>query len=67
MGPAVARCREALPDVFLNPRLSPVRMLTCTPCEIEQDAENLLRAAVTLDRVGVCCINMDAGTPDDNI
>jgi uroporphyrinogen-III decarboxylase len=66
-GSDIARCREALPDVFLNLRLSPVRMLTCTPREIAQDTDELLLAAAPLDRVGVCCINMDAGTPDDNI
>jgi uroporphyrinogen-III decarboxylase len=66
-GSDVARCRELLPDAFLNLRLSPVRLLTCTPREIADDTENLLRAAHPLDRVGVCCINMDAGTPDENI
>jgi uroporphyrinogen-III decarboxylase len=66
-GSDVARCRAALPDVFLNLRLSPVRMLRCTAREIAQDTDDLLRAAAPLDRVGVCCINMDAGTPDENI
>lgn len=66
-GSDVARCRELLPHTFLNLRLNPVRMLTCTPHEIAQDAESLLRAAGALDHVGVCCINMDAGTPDDNL
>lgn len=66
-GSDVARSRECLPDTFLNLRLNPVRMLNCTPQEIAADTEWLLRAAGPLDRVGVCCINMDAGTPDDNI
>ncbi len=66
-GSDIARCREALPNVFLNLRLSPVRMLTCTPREIGEDTENLLRAAAPLSYVGICCINMDAGTPDENI
>jgi uroporphyrinogen-III decarboxylase len=66
-GSDVARCREALPNAFLNLRFSPVRMLTCTPREIAEDTQNLLRAAGPLDRVGICCINMDAGTPDENI
>jgi uroporphyrinogen-III decarboxylase len=66
-GSDVARCREALPDVILNLRLNPVRMLTCTAAEITRDTEYLLGAAAPLDRVGVCCINMDAGTPDENI
>ena len=66
-GSDVAACRQALPEAFLNLRLSPVRMLTCTPQEIARDTENLLRAAGPLERTGICCINMDYGTPDDNL
>ncbi|MBI4789976.1 MAG: hypothetical protein HY782_23325 [Chloroflexi bacterium] len=66
-GSDVARCRELLPNAFLNLRLNPVRMLNCTPHEIAEDTEGLLRSAGPLDRAGICCINMDAGTPDDNI
>lgn len=63
----VARCREALPNAFFNLRLSPVRMLQCSPQEIAQDTEKLLLAAGPLAQAGVCCINMDYGTPDENI
>jgi hypothetical protein len=66
-GSDVARCREALPAAFFNLRLSPVRMLQCTPQEIAGDTEKLLLAAGPLEQAGVCCINMDYGTPDDNI
>lgn len=66
-GSDVAACREALPDAFFNLRLSPMRMLNCTPEEIAADTEALLKAAGPLEQVGVCCINMDYGTPDDNI
>jgi hypothetical protein len=66
-GSDVARVREILPDVFLNVRLSPIRMLQCTPQEIAADTENLLRAAGPLEKVGICCINLDHGTPDDNL
>jgi len=66
-GSDVAACREALPDAFLTLRLSPVRMLQCTPQEIADDTEKLLRAATPLEQAGVCCINMDHGTSDDNI
>jgi hypothetical protein len=66
-GSDVAACRQALPDAFLNLRLNPVRMLHCTPQEIAGDTERLLSAAGPLEQAGVCCINMDAGTPDDNI
>lgn len=66
-GSDVAAVREALPDAFLNLRLSPIRMLQCTPQEIAEDTEKLLLAAGPLEQVGICCINMDYGTPDDNI
>jgi uroporphyrinogen-III decarboxylase len=66
-GSDVANCREALPDAFLNLRLNPVRMLQGTPQEMVEDTERLLRAAGPLEQVGLCCINMDYGTPDDNI
>jgi len=66
-GSDVAAVREALPDVFLNLRLNPVRMLQATPQEIASDTEGLLRAAVSLENVGVCCINMDYETPNENI
>ena len=66
-GSNVARCSQALPDAFLNLRLSPVRMLTQTVEEARRDVEQLLAAANRPERVGVCCINMDAGTPDANV
>jgi hypothetical protein len=66
-GSDVAACCQALPDTFFNLRLSPVRMLTCAPKEIAADTESLLRAAGPLELAGVCCINMDYGTPDENI
>ncbi len=63
----VARCREAFPDAFLNLRLSPVRMLQQAADDIREDTEQLLLAAGPLDKTGVCCINMDYGTPDENV
>jgi Uroporphyrinogen decarboxylase (URO-D) len=66
-GSDVARCSQALPGAFLNLRLSPVRMLSAGAAEVRQDVERLLTAAARTERVGVCCINMDAGTPDANV
>lgn len=66
-GSDVARCRKELPDAFLNLRLNPVRMLQCTAAEIRRDAEQLLAAAGDTRNVGLCCINMDYGTPDENV
>ncbi|MHC1770689.1 MAG: hypothetical protein AB9907_02950 [Flexilinea sp.] len=61
------KCREALPGAFLNLRLSPIRLLRCTPDEAASDTEYLLSSVGSLDNVGICCINMDYGTPDENI
>jgi len=66
-GSDVARSRQLLPNAFFNLRLSPVRMLQCTPQEIASDTEKVLQAAGSLEKVGICCINMDDGTPDENI
>jgi hypothetical protein len=66
-GSDVAICRRAFPDAFLNLRLSPVRMLQETPEVIQKDVRGLLSSAGTFDKVGVCCINMDYGTPDENV
>ena len=66
-GSDVARVRRELPDVFLNLRLSPVRMLNATAGEIRDDATRLLEAAGGSGRCGVCCINMDYGTPEENV
>jgi hypothetical protein len=66
-GSDVTACRRALPEAFFNLRLSPMRMLTCTPQEIAADTEALLQTAGPLELAGVCCINMDYGTPDENL
>ena len=66
-GSDVKLCREALPDKFLSLRLSPVRMLSETADEIENDIVDLLRDAGPLEKTGLCCVNMDYGTPDENI
>jgi hypothetical protein len=66
-GSDIAQCRRKLPDAFFNLRLSPVRMLQCSPAEISADTEYLLNAASPLEQAGICCINMDYGTPDENI
>lgn len=66
-GSDVAAVRAALPGTFLNLRLNPVRMLNAAPHEIAADTEMLLKNAGPLEHAGVCCINMDYGTPDENI
>jgi hypothetical protein len=66
-GSDVARCSQALLDAFLNLRLSPVRMLQEPAETVRRDTLRLLEAAGRSAGVGVCCINMDYGTPDGNV
>ncbi len=64
----IAACRAALPDAWLSLRLNPVRMLTATAEQAAADTEKVLAAhGAPWERVAVCCINMDYGTPDEAI
>jgi hypothetical protein len=66
-GSNVAAVSRALPDAYLNLRLSPVRMLQESAEAIRADALRLLEAAGRTRNVGLCAINMDHGTPDENV
>ena len=66
-GSDINECSEIFSNSFLNLRLNPVRLLQCNKNEIYQDTLSLLKSSKRTENVGVCCINMDAGTPDENI
>jgi hypothetical protein len=67
-GSDIAACRAALPEAWLSLRLNPVKMLTATPDEAAADVAMLLDAhGAPWDKVAVCCINMDYGTPDETV
>jgi uroporphyrinogen-III decarboxylase len=66
-GADVKHCRELIPEAFFNIRLSPVKIKECTPDEVERDLVNMLENAGDLSKVGICCINMDYGTSDENV
>jgi hypothetical protein len=66
-GSDVSACRQALPEAVFSLRLSPVRVSRETPAEVRADVEGLLAAAGPLERAAICCINLDADTPDDNV
>jgi len=65
-GSDVRKCRELLPRAFLNLRVSPVRMLQQSAEQVRRDALELLAQAHP-GKAGLCCINMDAATPDENV
>jgi uroporphyrinogen-III decarboxylase len=66
-GSDVARCAELLPEAFLSLRLSSVRVLQGTAQEVRRDTEKLLTGAGRTANVAICCVNMDYGTPDENV
>lgn len=66
-GSDVAICRQHLPYVFFNLRLSPVKLLSCSENEVEEDVIRLVTMNGGIMNAGLCCINLDVGTPDDNI
>jgi len=66
-GSDVAACRKALPDAFFSLRLSPARLRTQTPAEVRADVERLLAQAGPLDKLALCCVAIDADTPDENV
>lgn len=66
-GSDVKKCREILPDAFFNLRLSPVKMLHDTAAQVRDDILRLVEQNGGIENAGLCCINMDYGTPDENI
>lgn len=66
-GSDVAVCRQALPDVFFSLRLNPARLQTETPDQVHADVEGLLAQAGPLEKLALCCVSLDANTPDENV
>jgi hypothetical protein len=66
-GSDIKAVRTALPDVFLNLRLRPTELLTKTPAYLRSEVCRMIRESQRTDKTGVCCINMDHGTPDENV
>ncbi len=63
----VAKCRLAAPDKFFNLRLSPVKLMAANPDYIPVIVESLVSQNGGIQNAGICCINMDADMPDENI
>lgn len=66
-GSDLEQCNRLFPGAFLNLRLSPVRMLETRPDEVYSEVTQALTTCGRREQVGVCCINMDSGTPDGNV
>jgi uroporphyrinogen-III decarboxylase len=66
-GSDVAACRQILPDAIFSLRLSPARLRTQTPAQVRDDVAALLDQAGPLDKLALCCVAIDAATPDENV
>jgi uroporphyrinogen-III decarboxylase len=66
-GADIGECRRRLPEAFFNIRLSPVKLMNCTPAEVRDDMLRTIKDAGDPERVGFCCINMDHGVPEENV
>jgi uroporphyrinogen-III decarboxylase len=66
-GSDVAACRKALPETYFGLRLNPARMRTQSPADVRSDVGDLVEKAGPLDKLALCCIGMDADTPDENV
>ena len=66
-GGDVARLRQALPRTFLNIRYSPVEIARQSADEIRRTIRRLVQASGNPWFTGVCCINMDQQTIDQQV
>jgi hypothetical protein len=66
-GSDVARCSSLFPQAFLNLRMNPVHLLQHSADDIYVAVQEMLGACGRTRDVGVCCINMDGQTPDENV
>jgi hypothetical protein len=66
-GGDVKRLRQALPDTFLNLRLSPTEIVNQSPEEIRQTVRRLVGESGNPWLTGVCCINMDDRVTDQQV
>jgi len=66
-GGNVAAIRKALPNTFLNIRLSPVEIIEQSVEQIRRIIYKLVSQSVNPYLTGVCCINMDEKVGDEKI
>jgi hypothetical protein len=66
-GSDVSTCRMALPDAFFSLRLNPARLRLQTSSEVAADVQALLAQAGPVEKLALCCVSMDAGTPDASV
>ncbi len=67
-GSDLAFVRENLPDVFLNARFSPARLLEASEEQIREEVQKLWKAGgADSSRLSVSCVGIDQNVPDEKI
>jgi len=66
-GGDVAMLRDALPNTFLNVRLSPVEIIEQSTGRIEDTVRRLVTESGNPRLTGICCINMDEKVTDEKV
>ena len=63
----VKQLRKALPNTFLNVRLSPAQIIDDSTSQIEDTIRRLVADSANPHLTGICCINMDEKVTDNKI
>jgi len=66
-GSDLEACNRLYSKAFLNLRMNPVHLLQDSEDRIYREVRDSLQACGRTSNVGVCCINMDGLTPDQNV
>lgn len=63
----IRKVREALPEVFLNLRYSPVRLKDVSKPQLAMDIEDMILANGNREKASLSCVGIDSETSDDII
>ena len=66
-GSDIAACRKALPKAVFSLRIDPVQTKTWSTGDVEREVRRCVEASGDLEKTALCCINMDADVPDENV
>ncbi len=67
-GSNMALVREKLPNVFLNARYSPAKLMTASYEEMESEIQSLIAAGRgTEDKISISCVGIDGEATDEQI
>ena len=66
-GSDIAVCRGALPEAVFGLRIDPVQIKIWSTGDVEREVRRCVEASGDLENTALCCLNMDAHVPDENV